>query len=306
MYSAIRSNYVLSLLLMFQMFAFCISGAELVEKPMVVVIPSYNNLRWLKLNLKSILDQEYTNYRIIYVNDCSKDSTGFRVEKFIKCASIDYRVVNFDDTTCKNIPEATDRFYNQVNQEDHFFTLVNNVNRSGALANLYRSIYSCRDDEIIVTLDGDDWFLHPQVLKQLNEIYSQQEVWFTHGALMQYPGAIVSWCEPVPPEIIKRNAFREFKCPSHLRTFYTWLFKKIKLEDLLFEGNFFKMTWDMAIMFPIAEMAGERHAFIAEANYAYNTANQINDNKVNADLQNFLDRYIRDKERYQRLESKGD
>lgn len=275
-------------------------GAEISQKPIVVIIPSYNNSDWFEENLNSVLTQDYKNYRVIYINDKSRDDTGQKVEEYLSNKNVDYRVINFDDQACQSISEAKDLFAGLVNADKTFFILVNNVNRCGALANLYRSILSCNDGEIIATVDGDDWLLHPQVLKQLNTVY-RKNIWLTHGNLMEYPSGAVGWCEPVPQNIIRRNAFREFKCPSHLRTFYAWLFKKIKLEDLLYDGNFFVMTWDMAIMFPMIEMAGKRHAFIEEPNYVYNIANQINDNKVNAELQQKLDAYIRNKERYQKI-----
>jgi hypothetical protein len=80
------------------------------------------------------------------------------------------------------------------------------------------------------------------------------------------------------------------------------LFKKIEIEDLLDGDEFFSMTWDFAIMFPMIEMAGNRHAFISDIVYVYNTANQINDNKVNAQLQRDLDIVLRNMPCYQRLD----
>jgi len=32
--------------------------------------------------------------------------------------------------------------------------------------------------------------------------------------------------------------------------------KKIAKEDLMYEGKFFEMAWDLAFMFPMLEMAG--------------------------------------------------
>jgi hypothetical protein len=61
------------------------------------------------------------------------------------------------------------------------------------------------------------------------------------------------------------------------------------------------MTWDQAIMFPMLEMAGKRHAFLSEVLYIYNTTNPINDNKVNPKLQNDLESLIRSKLAYARL-----
>lgn len=244
---------------------------------MVIIIPSYNNMKWYQWNLDSIYSQNYSNYRVIYLDDCSPDGTGKAVEEYMNSHG--------------NSNGCMDRTTLYLNQE-----------RVGALANIYFAITSLDPHDIIVLVDGDDALAHPNVLKQLNEVYSTEEVWYTHGCLMEWPQGNVTWSEPVTQDALNRNAFREYKCPTHLRTFYTWLFRKIKLHDLLYKGEFLKMTWDMAIMFPIAEMASERHKYISEVNYFYNMSNPINDNKVDADLQNFLDRLIRNRPRYTRLE----
>lgn len=188
------------------------------------------------------------------------------------------------------------------NKVNHRVDVIVNQKRMGALANLYHAIHSCEDDEIIVTVDGDDWLQHKNVLKDLNTLYSTQNIWLTHGRLIEYPNNVSAWCEPFPQHIIEKNDFRKFKCASHLRTFYAWLFKKIQIEDLQYEGDFFIMTWDMAMMYLMLEMAGERHAFVSNINYVYNTINPINDNKVNANYQNFLDRLIRNMPPYSRLD----
>lgn len=270
------------------------------EKPIVVVIPSYKNMQWLESNLNSVLSQRYSNYRVIYVDDHSPDHTADGVEDLLKNKQVDYLRLDFNSSEAESHEASTLNFGTLVNKERHFFILVQNGTRAGALANLYRMIHSCSDHEIIVTLDGDDWFAHHHVLKELNVLYSTG-IWYTHGTLKEYPCGNVTWSEPVKKTAIKHNTYRKYKCPSHLRTFYAWIFKKILLDDLLYKGNFFAMAWDMAIMFPIAEMAAERHAFINKVNYIYNVSNSLNDNKVDPDLQNTLDRYIRNKKPYQRL-----
>lgn len=251
-----------------------LKGDDLTEKAIVVIIPSYNNIKWYKQNICSLLIQNYSNYRVIYMDDCSPDGTGNAVEKYVE----------------------------KLNQTDRFL-IVKNQKRVGAMANIYTAMQFCRNNEIAVLLDGDDWLYHPDVLKQLNEVYSTQDVWFTHGRLIEHPQYTSTWCEPIPSDIISNRAFRQSKCPSHLRTFYVWLFKKIKLDDFQYNGEFLKMTWDMAIMFPLAEMSEERHAFIHEINYVYNIANPINDNKVDAGLQKELESVIRNLQPYKRLEA---
>ena len=246
------------------------------EKPIIVLITSYNNRRWVPRNVESVFNQDYTNYRVIYVDDASRDATADLTEYWVNKQSKSLR-----------------------------FDIVRNAERIGALANIYRTIYnSCADEEIVVSLDGDDWFYDAKVLKKINEVYSSREVWLTHGTLVEFPAGSKAWSRPIPADIVARNAFRTYRCPSHLRTFYSWLFKRIQSEDLLHEGQFFSMTWDQAMMFPMIEMAGERHAFIPEITYVYNISNPINDNKVDPQLQRNLEALIRNKPPYQRLDQK--
>jgi glycosyltransferase involved in cell wall biosynthesis len=272
--------------------------------PIVVVIASYNNENWHEQNLSSIFEQKYDNYRIIYINDASPDRTGELVEKSINAFTDDYQVVTFDSSPEEDIQTATENFKKLVNNNSNFFTLVNNTHRHGSpLSNHYRAISSCQDHEIIALIDGDDWLKHDHVLQQIGDFYASGNVWFTHGKLIEHPHNKVGWSMKAPPEIVKKNAFRKYRMPSHLKTFYTGLFKKVRLEDLLYKGSFCPMAGDMALVFPMIEMAGERHAFSEEINYVYNMANGINENKVNAQLQRDVDAHISALPPYQRLEN---
>jgi glycosyltransferase involved in cell wall biosynthesis len=250
-----------------------VSFRNIPEKPMVIVIASYNNRNWVHENLTSVFTQDYSNYRVVYIDDASVDGTADMVESVVR----------------EQAQEAR-------------FALIRNTTRKGGLCNLYETVMNCSDEEIVINLDGDDWFANPYVLKIVNKAYSRQKVWLTHGTLIEYPQNVLGWSIPIPRKIIKTNAFRTYRCPSHLKTFYAWLFKKIDLEDLKYQGEFFPMTWDQAIMFPMIEMAGKHHTFISEPIYVYNTTNPINDNKVNAKLQNDLEKLIRSKPRYAALE----
>ncbi len=256
-------------------FSFNLEAKDPLEKPIVVLTTSYNNQKWLEKNVLSILNQKYSNYRVIYVDDCSKDGTADLVEELVKKSKQEFR-----------------------------FTLIRNPERKGALENIYNAVHSCMDDEIIVSLDGDDWFPDNLVLNKINRAYTYYDIWLTHGTLIEYPSGHMGWSIPIPKRNVYLNSFRDFRCPSHLRTFYAWLFKKIRKGDLMYEGKFFPMTWDQAMMFPMIEMAGERHGFINDIVYVYNVENAINDNKVNAKLQNDLEAYIRAMPAYSRLQDK--
>ena len=246
------------------------------EKSMVIVIPSYNNQQWYERNVQSVLSQNYTNFRIIYCDDCSPDGTGKLVQEYL----VD-------------------------NDPNNKVCLIKNTTRRGPLHNMYTMVHMCEDDEIVVTLDGDDWFSDSNVLSKLNAIYSSGEIWMTYGQFQSSSSGACGWAMPMSDDMIKSNAFRGWReIPTHLRTFYAWLFKKIKLQDLLYMGKFYPMAGDTAFMFPIIEMAGERHQFIADIMYIYNDENTINEHKRSRQLQVYLATTIVHKERYKRLVEK--
>lgn len=244
--------------------------SQSIEKNFVIVIPSYNNKNWYKHNLQSVLSQNYNHFRVIYTDDCSPDGTGDLVEAYLA-----------------------------ENDGDHKTCLVKNKSRRGALHNLYTMIHTTDDNDIIVTLDGDDWFPDNDVLTRLNDVYSSDEVWLTYGQFEMHPSGTKGWACSMPDYIVENNTFRDFQhLPTHLRTFYSWLFKKINLEDLLYKGNFYPMTWDMAMMFPMIEMAGKHHKFIPEIMYTYNDGNSISDHNVSRQLQAHLAQIIKKNIRY--------
>lgn len=243
-------------------------------KSIVILIPSYNNRQWYKHNLVSLCAQDYHDFRAIYVDDCSADGTGDLVEKFIADNNLAHRI-----------------------------HLIRNPVRIGAMHNLYNTIHRCDDDEIVIILDGDDWFAHNGVLKKIDAIYSDPNCWMTYGRYVSWPDNMPGHSRQIPSHIIDTNNFREYEwCASHLRSFYAWLFKLIKEQDLISPcGNFYRMAWDQAMMFPMLEMSGHRAKFISDVLYIYNAANPINDSRVNRELQRTLERVIRLQKRYDRL-----
>lgn len=243
------------------------------EKHMVVIIPSYNNERWVEENLSSVYRQNYTNYRVIYIDDCSSDKTFERAEQIVK-----------------------------KNHQEWRTALIKNDKRRGALANLYTAIHSCKDNEIVLTLDGDDWFANNYVLNIIGNIYDNPNIWLTYGQYRYFPaGQIGCGCPPSACPINPDKRMQQWAF-SHLRTFYAWLFKSIKLEDLLYDGYFYAMTWDQAMMFPMCEMAHPRVAYVPYVVYMYNRINPINDDKVNRALQLKLEDYIKAQKPYRKID----
>ena len=241
----------------------------------VIVIPSYNNKDWYQKNLDSVFNQDYGNYRVIYIADAATDGTERLVEEYVAQCEQQKRV-----------------------------TLIKNKERKGPLACMCQAIFSCDKEEIVIDLDGNDWLAHDRVLSNLKIIYADPDVWMTYGQFLYYPSFGKGFACKVPKEIIEQNSFRSYGgAITHLKTFYAGLFQEIKKEDFLHEENFIQKAYDLAYSIPISEMAGTHTRFIPEVLYVYNNSYPNNDNKASTPLEEEMDRFIRRKTKYEPLDS---
>lgn len=245
------------------------------KKPIVVVIASYNNEKICEKNLQSVFDQTYDNYRVIYIDDCSKDQTYEKVKAFI-----------------------------QSKGQEHRVKLIHNETRQLKLPNLYHAYHSCKDHEIIFCLDGDDFLPHDRVLEQINQCYQNKDVWLTYGSAVIHPEYEIKTGQCLSEKTILKNQIRDSRqfTISMPRTFYAGLFKQIKLKDLFFNGLFYPSADDVAFMIPMIEMAGKHVLFLKDVLYIINDANPIREHKTSKNLGNTLRNHIFSQKKYQPLD----
>jgi glycosyltransferase involved in cell wall biosynthesis len=260
------------------------SKKDAIERPIVVVVCSYNNGQWSKNTLDSIFTQEYSNFRLIIVDDCSSDDNPIVIQKYIDEHNLADRV-----------------------------TFIHNDRRHRKLFNLYRVLYDCSDDEIVFMVDGDDSLAHSRVLAQINRTYDDEDVWFTYGQYRNEPASTaiaygfkeMGYCRAVPKHIQSKQAYRYYSfIYMHPRSFRGWLFKLVKLEDLIadnipgFEGDFYPAANDVAMYFPMVEMAHKHIKFIPDVLYVRNLYSDIVGFKVDKRIQTASSREIRKKPCY--------
>jgi glycosyltransferase involved in cell wall biosynthesis len=257
----------------------------------VVLVTSYNNENYIEKNLDSIFCQRSSQpFLTIYVNDCSKDGTKDRLEKYAQKHNLD---------------------------ESKLLVINNDIQLGSGIANIYNTVHNIIDDQkVVVCVDGDDYLSFPGVLERLEKEYADPEVWMTYGRFVVYPaGEFWSICWGYDYEIIRERSFRKNEnVPSHLKTFRAKLFKQIKKEDLIdpATGTFYTKAWDMAMQFPMLEMCapkdphGINHSRFIEDTvlYIYNFANPIGDAQNNGRIEQMnLDRLIRSKPPYEPLKN---
>ena len=234
-----------------------------------------------KISIRYVGRKATYPYHIYYINDCSTDATGERVAEYIKRNGLENRV-----------------------------TLINNEVNLGGGANIYNTIHKyVPDHKVVVILDGDDLFPHNNVLVTLEDYYQDPEIWMTHGVLETFPTQKLIG-KAIPDEIFEQNKIRKESITTALRTFKAGLYKKIKKEDFYYEGEFMKVTWDLAFMLPMIEMCsprngiGKKHlAFVNECLYRYRVNTPINDFRIRGELQLKVENYVRSLESYQPIDT---
>lgn len=90
-------------------------------------------------------NQNYTNYKIVVIDDASKDSNFELIQQFV-----------------------------EENPIPQTIYLIKNKERLSALPNIYTAATQyCTPDDILVLLDGDDELLGVNVLKVFNSMYTK-------------------------------------------------------------------------------------------------------------------------------------
>jgi len=248
------------------------------ENKLLIVSSMYNVEAWIERTIGSVLRQDYENYEYILVDDMSEDQT-----------------VNI----AKRLTEGNEKI-----------TVLTNSEKKYSLRNIYEGIraLSPEKDDIIVTLDGDDWLASDQVFSTLNQRYNETDCWMTYGSYLEFPqGTKGAESSAYRLEDLCSDSFN-FRAGkwrvSHLRTFKYGLWEKIKDEDFLdWNGEFYKTSIDKAFMYPMIEMARERSEFIDDILYVYNFSNPLNVHKARRELQLKTSHYLKEmKQPYSKID----
>lgn len=246
------------------------------QKHFSILICCYNCQDWIEKSVQSALLQEYDNFEVLLVDAQSTDDT-FNIIGNIKNLQPELKVFQ-------------------------------NTERKVHVQNLKFLTLQSKPNSICVTLDGDDWLKHPQVLSRLNAIYNDN-VWMTYGTYEEHPHRSVSHIyESYPDDVIENNSFRQYRwLGSHLRTYRRELFLKIKEEDFKdWDGNYFQNASDLTFQFPMLEMSGEHSKYISDILYVYNrtsTAATSHESSFDPHFDEKIVNFLKGKSKYTPLSS---
>lgn len=239
------------------------------ERHISIITPFYNAEKYIINCIMSVISQDYNNYHMYLINDCSTDNSLKVVKDFINSLSIDL-------------------------QEK--FIILNNKENRGAVYNQIKTIknYPIEDESLIMLLDGDDTLrADNNIFNFYNNLFADNKTEYAYGSCWSLADNIPLIAQPYPKAIKDAKAYRQYKFNwgmpyPHLRVFVKRLVDKIDEEVFKDEvGNWFKAGGDNATFYNIIEQANpDKVTAVQEIFYNYNDLNPLNDYKVHAELQN--------------------
>jgi glycosyltransferase involved in cell wall biosynthesis len=218
-----------------------------------VIVPVFNRADLLWRCLESIVEQEDYALAVVVADDASTDP---------------------------EVASTIESWSHYVAEEN--WTHLSRPENVGATRNIVEAIRSTAmaPDDVIVIVDGDDRFAHPEAIAILRERYS-----FNGGCEVAYgsyyPDPFVQGCypaRPIPSEVLSSGSVRAFTRTTgqwfnHPLSFRRRVFDAVSEEDyhwnLDLAQPWLRYGYDVTMFIPMLEIAGRRAEWVPEFLYAY-------------------------------------
>ncbi|NAY93097.1 glycosyltransferase [Muricauda sp. JGD-17] len=222
------------------------------KNKIIVFVPFYNPGHFLDNCISSLLAQDYDDFEMIFIDDAS-----------------------------------TDNSHTKVPVSDSRVTLVRNKERMGGGYNIHTCLSQyCKDDDIYAQVDGDDWLACTDALSHINQQYNQYDCEVLYGQF-RFANGEYGWSQPFSGKQAFSKLRSSWVCPA-IRTFRAFLYHEISRQDPDYscmkdkDGNWFKEAMDVALIYPIFELAGfDKVRYNDRVLYVYNNENPINIFRIN-------------------------
>lgn len=197
---------------------------------LIIHLQNYEN--HLSKMIESIATQTYRNFRIIFIDNASTDKT------------------------LESLTSETHHFFTP----DQLYQIIHS-NSKIPLESISQTIQSCANHEIVVLLEGCDWFASDNVLEKINSYYQDPKIWATIGGYL---------CNPTYDGVKAGNFSNGLYHPLGLKTFYAGLYKQIPLQDLLYHSNYLTFPYDAIPIYSLSRLASGHIYYVPDALYIAN------------------------------------
>lgn len=133
------------------------------EEKFSILVPCYNEELLIEYSINNLINLNYSNYEVIYINDGSSDDTMEKLKEILKLKKFYYKK----------------RYIFKSSIYENFYVINNSNMGKGESLNLGINIAT---SPLIVTLDADS-SLHNDALKYLNKSFLDENVVAAGGAI---------------------------------------------------------------------------------------------------------------------------
>jgi glycosyltransferase involved in cell wall biosynthesis len=226
------------------------------QQKLVIICPTFNASKYIERCIKSVITQDYDNYLMVVIDDCSTDNTYELAKKY----------------------------------ESGKVKVIKNEENKGAVRNQIETINNfCESNDIVMFLDGDDSLVNDnQIFHFYNNLYDGTTE-FSYGSCWSMVDNIPLVSQPYPEQIKKEKKYRQYKFNwnmpyTHLRTFKASLLENVNENMFKDEnGNWYKAGGDGSIFYSLIEKCKpENIKVVQDIVYNYNDTHPLNDYKINS------------------------
>jgi len=243
-----------------------------IESKLVIISPFWNCEQYIEDNINTLKKQTYKNFICYFIDDVSTDNSYERAKKAIG--------------------------------DDQRFVLVKNEYKKFKTKNfidVIRNNDNINNNDVIVEIDGDDRLIDETVLKKIDSVFKNPDIWICGSRWQDKNGRSMKYGR-ANADNPRSNAWNF----SHLRTYRAFLFREIKDEDLKFNGEYFKAACDLGYGMPMLEMSGNEHYYyLDQVTYLYNWHDRQTYSNNNSfgdkNLQGRIAKHIYGSKRYKKL-----
>lgn len=239
-----------------------------IEQKIIIITTFFNSEKYIEKCIDSVISQDYENYELYLIDDCSTDNTAETVKR---------KISSFAPKTKEKIK------------------FIQNYENKGAVRNQVETLKNITSgDEIVIILDGDDNLVNNNnIFNFYNNLYQNDQTEFTYGSCWSVCDQIPLVAQEYPEEIKRARKYRNHRFNwiipyTHTRTFRAKLIKDIDDNNFKnFLGEWYKAGGDGSVFYSVIEQADpEKIKVVQDIFYNYNDSNSLNDYKINSELQN--------------------
>ncbi|HLX54021.1 MAG TPA: glycosyltransferase family A protein, partial [Aquella sp.] len=214
-----------------------------------IIMPAFNAASTIKLSIESVLNQTYSNWELIIINDASKDNTASVVNDYY---SAENRIV------------------------------IINLEKNGGLPNARNEGLKCAKGEYIAFLDSDDTWHAQKLMKQVSFHLANPQIRISHTKFEIFNELGI--LKTPFKKIVEHNYKKEgFLLPSiYSKNTIGVLTVMVERELLLAVGGFDTSLWtmeDQDLWIKVAKL-GECFGYINENLAKYRLSSNGMTNKI--------------------------